>query len=668
MAIDIIDVILGRALSSTGQIDTYAAKAAKAAKDATAAATNAQTAVTNITTITEETQANNELAQQTVTQVQTALQDLQNAIDSMESPQIDIAAVQEEIKKIYFYELTHNYGTSATGTDYFIVYPDGEEDGLFSTKLYKQTGQNTDAPMTQKAVTDAISSEINVAITNLSNTINQRINNLVIEGGTGSINLGMDNEGHLIIVGPDGQPIAASSTEEELIEALVKSGSYHLKGSVGVENDYENKVTLRSQDALTDGSLTEVFDALPMFGGRKRCNVDDNGQITAFYGDANYAEDGSNGQVMVYQPKFYYSRVIIKSTSSTNGTAIRKEALILTPTKQGPNFKIHPLFINEDGEEVEYVLLAAYDGCVYDASDSAYATTSALTIDYANDKLSSIAGAKPITGVYGSGLTMTNAEQLARNRGAGWHITNLAAESAQQMLMMTEFGSPNGQFSLERGIVDITSVSGKNCTSLTGSTNILGNATGAAEVTTNEAGGNVQDYTVDGKRAISYRGVENPWGNIWRYVGGTFISGHGASNGGHPYVCKNFNYNFSEDSEDFDQLPFVLPAAHTWIYALADCGADYDWVYMPIECSSNLANSALPFGDNLWTSPSLNGVNSCLAGGSWGSAENAGMFYYGCDMGINESGNSSGAKLMFIPHKDSIYQANYTKWQALAGG
>jgi hypothetical protein len=43
-----------------------------------------------------------------------------------------------------------------------------------------------------------------------------------------------------------------------------------------------------------------------MYGGRMRCNVTDDGTITAFYGDSNYADDGSNGQVMVYQPKFYY--------------------------------------------------------------------------------------------------------------------------------------------------------------------------------------------------------------------------------------------------------------------------------------------------------------------------------------------------------------------------
>ena len=56
-----------------------------------------------------------------------------------------------------------------------------------------------------------------------------------------------------------------------------------------------------------------------MYGGRKRCNVLDDGTITAYYGDVNYKEDGSNGQVMVYQPKFYYLMYPIKLEPITPG-------------------------------------------------------------------------------------------------------------------------------------------------------------------------------------------------------------------------------------------------------------------------------------------------------------------------------------------------------------
>ena len=55
--------------------------------------------------------------------------------------------------------------------------------------------------------------------------------------------------------------------------------------------------------------MGEDFNQFLMYGGRIKCNVADDGTINAFYGENGYTEDGSNGQVMIYQPKFYYRRV-----------------------------------------------------------------------------------------------------------------------------------------------------------------------------------------------------------------------------------------------------------------------------------------------------------------------------------------------------------------------
>jgi hypothetical protein len=88
-------------------------------------------------------------------------------------------------------------------------------------------------------------------------------------------------------------------------------------------------------------------------------------------------------------------------------------------------------------------LLPAYDSCIYDDSLHQYDLNEKVIIDFNNDKLSSIAGAKPISGV-NNNFNIVNAEKLARNRGEGWHITNMAAESANQMLELVEFGTLNG--------------------------------------------------------------------------------------------------------------------------------------------------------------------------------------------------------------------------------
>ena len=52
---------------------------------------------------------------------------------------------------------------------------------------------------------------------------------------------------------------------------------------VGIQVDYKNKTFKRLAGAanLTKGS---DFDKFTMFGGRKRCNVADDGSIVAWYG------------------------------------------------------------------------------------------------------------------------------------------------------------------------------------------------------------------------------------------------------------------------------------------------------------------------------------------------------------------------------------------------
>jgi len=137
-----------------------------------------------------------------------------------------------------------------------------------------------------------------------------------------------------------------------------------------------------------------------------------------------------------------------------------------------------------------------------------------------NNKLTSIAGVRPITNI-----TITQAEEYARARGNGWHIMNMAAESANQMLQIVEYGHMNGQQAIEQGIT--WAPNGSNIFFITGSTSSLGNTTGHAESTNVDINNTRTAMTEEGYRAISYRGMENPWGNIWSMIGGTNINGNG---------------------------------------------------------------------------------------------------------------------------------------------
>ena len=95
---------------------------------------------------------------------------------------------------------------------------------------------------------------------------------------------------------------------------------------------------------------------------------------------------------------------------------------------------------------------------------------------------------------------------------------------------------------------------------------------------------------------------------------------------------------------------------------------EFDWVYLPIECSSN-ANSYSPVGDYLWTINNLNGLTVMATGGSFGYTEDCGPFYYAADRTLDTSSrNNYGAKLLFIPTKNNIYTANIAKWTAKMEG
>lgn len=129
---------------------------------------------------------------------------------------------------------------------------------------------------------------------------------------------------------------------------------------VGLNVDFENKTFTRLADAVGLSKGAD-FDNFSAFGGRRRCNVADNGTITAYYGDANYTEDGSNGQVMVYQPAFYYKVEPLKIEAQESGVGYHlRNANYYISNHQGTGFKLHPAFYNEAGDRVDYILLGAY--------------------------------------------------------------------------------------------------------------------------------------------------------------------------------------------------------------------------------------------------------------------------------------------------------------------
>lgn len=425
-------------------------------------------------------------------------------------------------------------------------------------------------------------------------------------------------------------------------------GMIETEDVLGITMDYKNKTCTRIAGAknLTAGA---DFDKFSMYGGRKRCNVSDGGTINAYYGDEGYTEDGSNGQVMVYQPKFYYLVCPLEYDRQETGYGyhLRKANYYVSETQRA-GFKLHPAFYDKNGNEVDYILMSAYEGCIYDTSANAYLKNDEQVMDASKDKFSSIAGARPATGV-SQNLTRPNIEQMAKNRGEGWHSFGIKTASMEQLLMIVEMGMMNLQTAIGQGVVNIPWTTGSDTTSsyagVTGSTASLGNGTGRATKTTTYEGGKATDYTVDGKTSICYRGVENFWGNIWKFAYGVNIWGNGKMAGGMPYICSDFNYTEGKNTDNYEGAGFTVTKANGYISAMG-YSTKYDWLFMASEC---LGNSSLPVGDYTYITENLNGYRIALLGGNWNDGSVAGGFSWTLGNGVGFRYRTVGGRLVYVP-------------------
>lgn len=432
---------------------------------------------------------------------------------------------------------------------------------------------------------------------------------------------------------------------------------------VGIQVDYKNKTFKRLAGAanLSKGS---DFDKFTMFGGRKRCNVADDGSIVAWYGDADYKEDGSMGQVMVYQPKFYYLVCPVEYDPIDTGIGYHlRKANYYVSEKPRAGFRLHPAFYDASGNEIDYFLTSAYEGSIYDTSAGAYLLNDEQVINTGEDKFSSIAGAIPASGS-SQNLTRPNIEAMAQNRGTNWHGDLIKQVSAEQMLMIIEMGMMNLQTAIAQGVVSLPWTTGSDTTSsyaaATGSTASLGNGTGRAEKTTTYEGGVAKEYTVDGKTSVCWRGKENFWGNIWKFVYGINIWGNGKMCGGQPYICSDFSFAESKNSGNYEPAGFTVTNANGYISAMGYSTA-CDWLFIASEC---LGNSSLPVGDYTYITVNLNGYRIARLGGYWSSGGGAGGFFWGLDNGVGYRVRNVGGRLVYIPTRDSAtYTAAIEAWK-----
>lgn len=216
----------------------------------------------------------------------------------------------------------------------------------------------------------------------------------------------------------------------------------------------------------------KYFDRHPIWGQMWRCNVTAGGDAT--FG-TNPRGDGltlTDDYTMVRIPRTYHRFVYDDG-----------DWYWLVSPEASSGFSLHPAFYQRghSASPAEQIYVGAYDA--HDAGSS---------------KLGSKSGTTPLVI-----QTMAIFETSGNNIGTGWGLMNFHTLCLLQMLFYIEYASFDSQTKVGPGYTNAAS------------TGPLASGGAAAFERTNGTSVGTTDV-----QAVSWRGIENLWGNIWQYVPG----------------------------------------------------------------------------------------------------------------------------------------------------
>jgi len=162
------------------------------------------------------------------------------------------------------------------------------------------------------------------------------------------------------------------------------------------------------------------------------------------------------------------------------------------------------------------------------------------------DVLGSVSGKAPMN--YG---TRANFRAAADNRGTGWRQFDFYLASAIQLLYLVEYADFYSQSMIGNGLTDWAA--GWPAWNNSNPIETTGNSNSDGDVTANTSGG---DATAGSY--MSYRGIENWYGHIWKWVDGFNI------NGNVPYF-SNTDTDFADDTAtNYDDPSITLPNSNEY--------------------------------------------------------------------------------------------------------
>lgn len=274
-----------------------------------------------------------------------------------------------------------------------------------------------------------------------------------------------------------------------------------------------------SPDGVRVGNM-QLHRELPIQSKMRVCEVDDLGAVTA--ASVSGMVQRAQGSIMTEIPEHWYKLY-------TNGTKFR---MMLSEIPL-PGYK-----------HVDKFYISTYEACIARNEEKlwsenlyAYSNESSLINLRGGDNTSDWDGTyRSLLRMPVTNLTRDQFRQAARKRGSGWEMYTYGAHKTLFWLFAVEYATLNSQksFNAQKDangfsqgglglgptqMTDWTNFNNTNPLIPCGYTNEFGNGSGEkAYVVKNASGG-----THATLMANRYRGIENPFGHIWKYTDGANI-------------------------------------------------------------------------------------------------------------------------------------------------
>lgn len=427
-------------------------------------------------------------------------------------------------------------------------------------------------------------------------------------------------------------------------KALMDDGTY--KSIPSLEDQYaygvEWDTTSSSPDGVRVGNM-QLHRELPIQSKMRRCLLDRDGGVKEYL-DNEFSWGGSylDYAVMTEMPEHWYKLYF-------NGTKFR---MMLSEIPL-PGYK-----------HVDKFYISTYEARMYRTDNLLCSAAGASKLSDPNsinfrggdntaewdDTYRSLLGC-PVTN-----LTRDQFRQAARKRGSGWEMYTYGAHKTLFWLFAVEYATLNSQkpFNAQKDangfsqgglglgptqMTDWANFNNANPLIPCGYTNEFGNGSGEKAYVVK----NASDGTHATLMANRYRGIENPFGHVWKYTDGANIQVTTGDAGLSILWTTDDPSNFSDTSyTGYDKKGNICRTNGYSKKMLL--GEDGDIVATEVGGSSSTY-----WCDYYYTDTSANRMQTVLIGGGADEGQGGGLTRMSMNLAISAVGRNIGSRLCFFP-------------------